>query len=441
VRIAPGFRCTGVASVASMSARRPGTRVGFRHVEALLLPVLAIASAAIDWRIAQTWSWPAGLVALWLGATALAVGAGLVRSQLRAIGSAMATLSLYAVPVVGAIIRWHVVPAPMALIGDGAYQTQLAGEFLLRGIDPYGADYAAAGLGAAPWGETFASPALHHLVTWPGQFLWPLPLQLVARPLGWWDERIFLLVAAGLTWWLLSRLFPGVPGRLAATAFFLIPGHSLVAVLGDNDLPMLALVLAALLAADRRRYLLMGLLLGLAVMTKQHALLAVPLIGAWAVVRGADLRELIRAAALATVAALAILAPFLLWNAGAFIRDTIVFVAGSGPDAYPINGFGLSALLLSNGVIHGAREAFPFAAVEVVVGVAIWTIGWVRIVARARLADVLVFAGLAMLLVLYVSRYFHDTHFLLGVELILAGLVARAGPLAPPHPGAAVLAA
>ena len=98
-------------------------------------------------------------------------------------------------------------------------------------------------------------------------------------------------------------------------------------------------------------------------------------------------------------------------------------------------------MLLSNGVIHGAREAFPFVAVEVVVGVAIWTIGWIRIRARARLADVLVFAGLAMLLVLYVSRYFHDTHLLLGVELILAGLVARARPLAPPHPGAAVLAA
>src|SRR5437773_356987 len=333
-----------------MPARRPGTRVAYRHIESIVLLVLAIPSAAIDWRIAQTWSWPAGLVALWIGATALAVAAGLIRRQLRAIGCAMAILSLYAVPVVGAIIRWHVVPSPTALIGDGAYQTQLAGDFLLRGIDPYGADYAAAGLSAAPWGETFASPALHHLVTWPGQFLWPLPLQLAARPLGWWDERVFLLVAAGLIWWLLSRLFPVAPGRLAATAFFLIPGHSLVAVLGDNDLPMLALVLAALLAADRRRYLLMGLLLGLAVVTKQHAVLAVPLIAAWAVVRGADVRELNRAAALATGAALAMLAP----------------------------------------------------------------------------------AG---------SRYFHDSHRLLGAGLILTGLVARARPLAPPQPGVAVLAA
>src|SRR5207248_10811911 len=160
-----------------MPARRPGTRVAYRHIESILLLVLAIPSTAIDWRIAQTWSWPAGLIALWFGATALAVLAGLIRRQLRAIASALATLSLYAVPVVGAIVRWHVVPAPTALIGDGAYQTQLAGEFLLRGIDPYGADYGAARLSAAPWGETFASPALHHLVTWPVQCLWPPPLQ------------------------------------------------------------------------------------------------------------------------------------------------------------------------------------------------------------------------------------------------------------------------
>src|SRR3989442_14452542 len=103
---------------------------------------------------------------------------------------------------------------------------------------------------------------------------------------------------------------------------------------------MLAPVLAGLLAGGGRRFLPMGLLLGLAVVTKQHALLAVPLVGAWAVVRGADFRVLIRAAALATVAALAILAPFLLWNAGAFIRDTIVFVAGGGRGAGPLHGLG-----------------------------------------------------------------------------------------------------
>src|SRR4030081_2610120 len=247
----------------------------------------------------------------------------------------------------GRIVRWHLVASPPAPIGDGAYQTQLAGDFVLHGIDPYGADYGRAGLAAAPWAEGFPSPALHQLVTWPGQFLFPLPLQALSKLLfGWWDERAFLLLAAAAIWILLGALLPGVPGRLAAVALFLVPGHSLLAVLGDNDLPVVALLLAALLAAQHRRFLLMGLLLGCAIATKQHALLAVPLIVVWAGVRGADVRIIARAAVTGAAVVAAFLLPFVLWDPAAFIRDTVVFVVGSGTDAYPINGFGLSAMLL-----------------------------------------------------------------------------------------------
>ena len=125
----------------------------------ILLAVLGMTTAAIDWRIAATWAWTAPWVGVWLGATALALAVGAFRPRLRNVVSIGTAASLYAVPIVGAIIRWHVVPSRTALIGDAAYQTQLAGDFLLRGVDPYGADYARVGLGAAPWGESFPSPA------------------------------------------------------------------------------------------------------------------------------------------------------------------------------------------------------------------------------------------------------------------------------------------
>ena len=122
----------------------------------------------------------------------------------------------------------------------------------------------------------------------------------------------------------------------------------------------------------------------------------------------------------------AFLAPFLLWDAAAFVRDTVVFLIGGGTDAYPINGFGLSAILLSGGVIHGARDAFPFALLELIAAGAVWTAAWVWLRRRVAIADVLILMGLVFASVLFVSRYFHDTHLLLGVELILAGLAARA---------------
>jgi len=407
-----------------LPARSPS--IVAQHADALVLILLGLPTAAIDWQIAITWALPAWIPVAVACVVAALIVIMLARPQAKPFATAAVVAVLYALPVVGAVLRWHLVASPHALIGDGAYQTQLAGDFVLQGIDPYGADYGRAGLAAAPWGESFPSPALHHLVTWPGQFLFPLPLQALSRLVfGWWDERVFLLLAAVAIWLLLGALFPGIPGRMAAVALFLVPGHSLLAVLGDNDLPVVALLLAGLLAAQRRRFLLMGLLLGCAIVTKQHALLAVPLIVTWAVVRGADARTIARAALMGIAVVAAVLLPFIAWDAAAFVRDTVIFLIGGGTEAYPINGFGLSAILLSGGVIHGVRDAFPFALLEAAVAGVVCAMAWRWLRRGAPLADVIILLGLIFAGVLFVSRYFHDTHLLLGAELMLAGIAAR----------------
>jgi hypothetical protein len=398
----------------------------------LLLLVLAVPTAYVDWQIVQAWSWSPAWGAAWLGLTLLSAIAGGVWLERRELVAALLVASLYAVPIIGAIVRLRFVPSPVALIGDGALQTQQAGDLLLHGSDPYGADYAALGLGRTPWAEPFPNPALHHTVFWPGQFLLPLPLQALSQTLlHWWDQRVFLLLAAVAIWIVLRLLLPGMAGRAAAGAFFLVPGHSLVAVLGDNDLTMVAVLLVALLAAQRRRFLVMGLLLGLAVATKQHALLAAPFIVWWALARGASWPVVVRSVAAGMATLAAVLLPFVLWNPSAFVQDTIVFVTGGGAEAYPINGFGLSAILLTAGVIHGSRDPFPFAPIEAAVGIALWAVGYAWIRARRQLPDVLIFSGLTVLLVLFVSRYFHDTHLLLGLELMGAGLIGRLRVLQP----------
>jgi len=169
----------------------------------------------------------------------------------------------------------------------------------------------------------------------------------------------------------------------------------------------------------------MGLLLGCAIATKQHALLAVPLIVVFAAVRGADRRTIARAAAAGTVALAAALLPFVVWDGAAFVRDTVIFLVGGGNEAYPINGFGLSAILLSAGAIHGARDAFPFVLLEILAALVVWLVGWRWLRRGAAIPEVLVLLGLVFTSVLFVSRYFHDTHLLLGAELVLAGLAAR----------------
>ena len=417
------------AAVAQIRDVRPQASVLVRHGEALVLLLFGLATAAIDWQIAATWSLPLW-ISLLAGAAFLAsVALVATMPPLRAFGSAAAVAVLYASPVVGGIIRWHLVPSTVALIGDGAYQMQLARDVLTRGIDPYGFNYEGTGMERAPWGQAFPNPSLHHLDYWPGTVLIPLPVQAAFKWLfGWWDERVWLLAAAVAIWLLLTRLVPGTAGRMAAIAFFLIPGHSLLAVLGDNDLPMLAWLLGATLAIERRRWFMAAVLIGLAIATKQTALIALPVLVLWAFHRGLDRRRFLQAAGVAAAVVVVLFAPFLLWNVGAFISDTIIFNFGGGTETYPIQGLGLSTLLLNAGMIHGPRDAFPFLLIQLPLVLVALMLAWRWFNRHHNVGDALFWTGLTLFLFLFTNRFAQQSYLLLGAELTIAGLLLRLGP-------------
>ncbi len=408
---------------------RASSSVLDRYGETLVLVVLGLSSGLIDWQIAATWSLPVWLPLLCAVLVTVCIGASIVRPRLKEVAAAVSVAVLYAMPVIGGIARWHLMPSPTALIGDGAYQIQLARNVLMRGVDPYGFNYVGTGLERAPWNQPFPNPSLHHLDYWPGTIVLPLPLQAAFQGvLGWWDERIWLLLAASAVWLLVRRLVPGAGGRMAAIAFFLIPGHSLLAILGDNDLPMVALLLGATLAVGNRRFLIAGLLIGLAIATKQTSLIAVPILAAYAVGHQVGSRRFLRAAGVAAAAVVVLLAPFVLWNARAFVADTLLYNFAGGAAAYPIQGLGLSSILLQAGIIHGARDAFPFLLIQLPLVIAVWLLAWRRLIRVPRAAELILWCGLAFFVFLFTNRFAQQTYVLLGVELILAGLLAGLPP-------------
>ena len=413
-----------------------------RRGEALLLVLLGIPSAAVGWQIARTWGLPGWLPAILAGLLAILVLVSVVRPGLKELAAAGAVVVLYGLPILGAIVRWRLVAGPTALIGDGAYQIQLARNLLMAGIDPYGHDYTGSGLERAPWGQPFPNPALHHLDYWPGTIVLPLPVQAAFQfATGWWDERIWLLLAGVAVFILLRWLLPGPAGRMAAVAFFLIPGHSLLAVLGDNDLPMIGLLMAATLAIGRRRLMPAAFLIGLAIATKQTALIALPVLVAWGFANGITWRSLPRYAGVALLPVVVFVAPFAAWNAPAFVRDTVLYNVGSGSDVYPIQGIGLSSWLLHAGIIHGARDAFPFLAIQLPLVIVAWALAW-RWLAQHRVAgDALFWMGLAFFVFLITNRFAQPTYLLLAVELMAAGLVGRLAPAEPTSAGVPVAAA
>jgi hypothetical protein len=397
-----------------------------RHGETLLLLVFGIPSAAVGWQIARTWGLPGWLPAMLGALLVILIAAAFVQPRLKEAATAGAIAMLYALPIVGAIVRWHLAPGTTALIGDGAYQIQLARNLLMRGVDPYGFDYTGTGLERAPWGQPFPNPALHHLDYWPGTVVVPLPVQAAFQFVtGWWDERIWLLLVGAAVFALLRWLLPGAAGRLAAIAFFLIPGHNLLAVLGDNDLPMIGLLLAATLAIARRRFVPAAIIIGLAIATKQTALIALPVLVAFGFASGLSLRSLARYGGLAALIVGALVGPFIAWNASAFVRDTVLYNVGSGAEAYPIQGIGLSSWLLAAGIIHGARDAFPFLLIQLPLVIAAWVVAWHRLRHRRLVGDAILWMGLAFFVFLFTNRFAQPTYLLLGAELITVGLIGR----------------
>ena len=80
--------------------------------------VLGVPTAAIDWQIAVTWALPAWVAAAGVCLVMALIVTMLIRPGAKSLATTAVVAVLYALPVVGAIVRWHLVAFPQALIGD-----------------------------------------------------------------------------------------------------------------------------------------------------------------------------------------------------------------------------------------------------------------------------------------------------------------------------------
>ena len=92
-----------------------------QHADALVLLLLGVPTAAIDWQIAVTWALPAWVTVAGVCLVMALIVTMLIRPGAKSLATAAVVAVLYALPVAGAILRWHLVASPQALIGDGAY--------------------------------------------------------------------------------------------------------------------------------------------------------------------------------------------------------------------------------------------------------------------------------------------------------------------------------
>jgi hypothetical protein len=282
------------------------------------------------------------------------------------------------VPTIAAIVYRHN-GVPYLYIHDGAIQIEEAIKFLLAGKNPYVENYTGTPMAQWPFYEPglTSNPALYHLIYLPLTILSSLPFYVLSQVVfGWYDQRfVYLLMFVIL-----------IPMTLRAAR---TPGEKLSALMvvalnplftpffidGRNDIIVSFWLVGAILLLQRGRFGWAGVCVAGAIASKQTAWFFVPFFVLY--VFGAEraprswkqvwtrLQPLLPASLLAA----AILLPFLFWNAGAFVGDTISYQVGASAEtSYPIKSLGLGGLALGLGWIQHSTDAFPFSVLQIVAG-------------------------------------------------------------------------
>jgi hypothetical protein len=367
--------------------------LGFIRTPGILAGVLVAAAAVIGWR--RT-SWRGGVM------TALCV----------------AVVAALLVPAALLQVGLRQASHPWYFVNDSTFQIELAGDLVRHGHNPYGYDYAQTGLsnwyGAAGFAPGFPQVALKHFAYFPGAALTAAAWGAFSDQAG--DYRFFVLLST-LALFAAFLLFRApLAWRLALGAAAAANPLAVRAVwFGTADAPSLLCVVLAFALLSRRRLVWAALLLGLAVLLKQFAVVAVPFF-AIALLALRPPRAVVRNAAAAFVVPVLVgILPFFAADPGAFWRDTITY----GGSTYRIIGYGLSNLFLKAGIVDDRFGSYPFfwLALLVWLPVTVWLLWNQRRSGRLWTAA----AGFAtsIFVLFFVSRVFQTSYLIWPLTAIL----------------------
>jgi hypothetical protein len=329
---------------------------------------------------------------------------------------------------------------PETYAHDGLIQTEIAIEYLLEGKNPYTEDYTDTPMAAFPGREPPLTDApLYHNAYLPFLFLSGIPLYWFSQlTLGWYDQRFLYLLALFGLMLLLPALVEKPRQRLALLlavglnflfAFYLADGR--------NDIMVLFWLALTAVCLSKNRISLSALALGLAMATKHQAWFFLPFYLIYLLpkpVNLASIKQLIKQIWPLAAVVLLIIGPFLIWDLPSFIDDTVTYISGSGPDSFPIKGWGFSTLMLTLGLIPHPEAAFPFALFELLFGLPVLYLMLRRQWQENTLA--LAWLGYAFFgfTFQFFSRFFSDNYFVFLMQIVVIALFMKPIRYQPERP-------
>lgn len=300
-------------------------------------------------------------------------------------------------------------------IHDGAIQTEVAADLLLRGQNPYAADFRSTAFGQAPspYRPGAVNLAWTHYAYPPAVIVTAIPSMLLRPWLGPLTDLRWLYVGAliALTLAVVRQLASWEQRSLAMVILLANPLLWLYAVAGFNDiLSVAAMVLSAVLV-ERNRPRWGGAMMGIALAAKQTAWLALPL-WAWWLWRRRQKNPTAATQGMITagITAAVLFVPFFLWNPSALYDDVVRYVSGSIPFAYPISGSSLLQFLTIFGWVDSPWDIIPTWPYQLIAAAVSGWIGWRWIRVRPDASTWLAASTVMTLSVALVSRFFNDNY-------------------------------
>lgn len=314
---------------------------------------------------------------------------------------------------------------PAQFAHDGLIQTEIAIQYLLEGKNPYVEDYVDTPMADFPGLEPPLTDApLYHNAYLPFLFIVSIPFHLLFYAWwGWYDQRLLYMLAYFGTILLLPLLVLRPRDKLA---LIIAVGLNFLFVYyladGRNDIMILFGLVLTTVLLSKGHISSSALVLGLTMATKHQAWFFGPFYLLYLLPQRPqrqDIIRLVRQLWPLAAALLVVLLPFILWDAAAFVDDTITYVSGSGAGSFPMKGWGFSTLLLTVGILTDPEAAFPFTLFQLAFGLPVLLLVLRRQWQQNNIQNM--WAGYAIFAFVFqfFSRFFNDNYFIFIIQIFI----------------------
>lgn len=316
---------------------------------------------------------------------------------------------------------------------DGAIQIAEAVKFLAEGKNPYVETYENTPVqffGFQAEGESLqANPGLNYLAYLPGYLWLSWPAYKLANVVSFpYDQRWVYLLLYIVLILSLPHLTKKPSDKLVLTiAVGLNPLFVRPIIIGMNDVALLLTVIWAVIALQQKRWLLSAIFFGAACSLKQFAWFIAPFYLLWVSWHDNkfDYKRGVKTAVTIAIVMLIIISPFALWDMHAFIEDVFLYPGGQVGANYPIMGYTIGSLLVGLGVISSNYADFPFTLLQLIFGLPLLILLLRYQWRNNGMGEMFLSAGLFILGLGLVSRFFQDNYVGFVAILVTLGLMLR----------------